>query len=197
MREAQFDLEGQLIPADHGHILHQALCERLPWLVQLPEAGVHAIQGAEDGGDGLVIGRRTKMTLRLPIPRLEDAKALCGARLDLGRGPLTVGGLKERPLTPYGYLYAHFVALGLADEGAFLAEAQRQLDALGVSGGLIPGKRRKMHTPEGDIEGYSLMLHDVSLAQSITLQERGLGAHRGLGCGLFIPHKSIKEVVES
>ncbi|TCJ15700.1 hypothetical protein EZJ19_06425 [Parasulfuritortus cantonensis] len=38
------------------------------------------------------------------------------------------------------------------------------------------------------------MLHDVSLEQSLQVQEQGLGRHRAYGCGLFVPHKSIKEV---
>ncbi|NCA73146.1 MAG: type I-MYXAN CRISPR-associated protein Cas6/Cmx6, partial [Sphingobacteriia bacterium] len=30
--------------------------------------------------------------------------------------------------------------------------------------------------------------------ESIRLQREGLGPHRGLGCGLFIPHKGIDPV---
>lgn len=194
MREAQFDLAGQHLPLDHGYALFQAVCRRLPWLADTPAAGIHPIQGADNGSGVLVIGRRTKLFLRLPIPRMADAAILSGATFDLGHGPITVGALKERPLTPFAYLYSHFVDLGVPDEAAFVAEARRQLDEMGLTGGLIPGMHRKMRTPGGDIEGFSLMLHDVTLAQSITLQERGLGGHRGLGCGLFIPHKSIKEV---
>jgi len=85
--------------------------------------------------------------------------------------------------------------MGTADEALFMTEAQRQLDELEIRCGLIPGKARKMQTPEQEIRGYSLMLHDLSLLDSIRLQERGIGASRLLGCGLFIPHKSIKEVV--
>ncbi|MBI5331098.1 MAG: type I-MYXAN CRISPR-associated protein Cas6/Cmx6 [Betaproteobacteria bacterium] len=195
VREAQFDLAGRQLPADHGLVLHEALCARLPWLADTPGAGVHPIQGEDNGAGALVIGRRTKLTLRLPIQRMADAAALCGARFDLGNGPITVGALKERPLMPCAYLYSHFVDLGMADEVEFLAEARRHLDAMALPGGLIPGKQRKMRVPRGEIVGYSLMLHDISLAQSITLQEQGLGGYRGLGCGLFIPHKSIKEVI--
>jgi len=65
---------------------------------------------------------------------------------------------------------------------------------MGILAGLIPGKPHKMHTPKRVIGGYSLMLHDIDLMQSMILQERGLGMHRGYGCGIFIPHKSIKAV---
>jgi CRISPR-associated protein Cas6 len=141
-----------------------------------------------------VINRRVKLVLRLPLYRLAEATALVGKTIDPGAGKLVIGTAREKPLTPYATLYAHFVDVGTTDEAAFIVEARRLLDAMGIPGGLIPGKQRKMHTPNGVIGGYSLMLHDISLMQSLTVQEQGLGLHRGYGCGIFIPHKSIKEV---
>ena len=38
------------------------------------------------------------------------------------------------------------------------------------------------------------MLHDLKLEQSALLQQVGLGEHRKLGCGIFVPHKSIAAV---
>lgn len=197
-KDVQFDLAGLEIPADHGFRLFEALAAHLAWLRDSPEVGVHPVHGAPSGRNAnLVINRRVKLALRLPVARIGDAQALVGKRIDPGAGPITIGALKEKLLTPYGTLYSHFVTFGITDEMEFLAEARRQLDALGIRCGLIPGKARAMHTPNGVIGGYSLMLHDIDLAQSLTLQERGLGQHRGWGCGIFIPHKSIKEVATS
>lgn len=194
VRDVQFDLNGLELPEDHGQILCQALLAYLPWLADAPEAGIHPIHGAASGRGTLVINRRAKLVLRLPLERLGDAAALTGKTMDLGCGPIGIGPLKEKPLIPFHYLYAPFVDLGTTDEAEFLAAARTELEILGVQGGLIPGKQRKMHAPDGDIGGYSLMLHDVSLAHSILMQERGLGRNRIRGCGIFVPHKSIKEV---
>jgi len=194
VRDAQFDLSGQELPEDHGQVLYEALLAFLPWLADTPEAGIHTIHGASTGRGTLVINRRAKLLLRLPISRLVDAQALSGKTVDLGLGPIKIGDLKEKPLMPFGYLYSPFVDMGTTDEAIFLDKVRASLDELGVQGGLIPGKRRKMLTPNGDIGGYSLMLHDVTLAQSITVQEQGIGKNRHLGCGIFVPHKSIKEV---
>jgi len=194
-RDLQFDLQGREIPADHGWLLSQALIARLPWLAQTPGAAIHPVHGAPSGrNDNLVINRRVKLVLRLPQARLDDAAQLSGQTLDLGTGPIVIGDLKMRPLTPYATLYAHFVDMGHGDEAEFLGAAQRELAAMAIPAGLICGKRRKMSTPEGFSEGYSLMLHDVSLAHALVVQEQGLGAHRLYGAGVFIPHKSIKEV---
>jgi CRISPR-associated protein Cas6 len=194
-REIQFDLEGLELPEDHGHALFEEIARHLPWLRDTPEAAIHPIHGAPSGRNAnLVINRRVKLVLRLPLGRLAEAAVLVGKTIDPGAGKLVIGTAREKPLTPYATLYAHFVDVGTTDEAAFIAEARRLLDAMGIPGGLIPGKQRKMHTPNGVIGGYSLMLHDISLMQSLTVQEQGLGLHRGYGCGIFIPHKSIKEV---
>ena len=194
MRDAQFDLSGHELPEDHGQLLMEALLAHLTWLADTLDAGIHPIHGAASGRGTLVINRRAKLVLRLPVDRLQDARALTGKAIDLGFGVIKLGDLKERPLMPFHYLYAPLVDLGSTDEAVFLDRARAGLDSLGVQAGLIPGKQRKMHTPDGDIGGYSLMLHDVTLANSITVQEKGIGDNRLRGCGLFVPHKSIKEV---
>jgi hypothetical protein len=38
------------------------------------------------------------------------------------------------------------------------------------------------------------MVAELRPEESITLQQRGIGEHQHLGCGLFIPHKGIREV---
>jgi hypothetical protein len=40
------------------------------------------------------------------------------------------------------------------------------------------------------------MVADLKKDESVLLQEKGLGDHRLLGCGLFIPQKGI-ETIES
>jgi CRISPR-associated protein Cas6 len=193
--DVQFDLSGNEVPADHGYSLYQTLSALLPWLGDSEGSGIHAIHGAPTGrNDNLVINRRVKLVLRVPVERLADVRALSGARIDSGAGELTIGAAKEKQLMPFANLYAPLVDFGTADEVEFLGAARAELEKMTVQCGLIPGKKRKMHTPGGEIWGYSLMLHDVGQEQSLRVQEQGLGRHRAYGCGLFVPHKSIKEV---
>lgn len=193
--DVQFELAGLEIPADHGAALYEEIARLLPWLRDTPEAGIHPVHGAPSGRNAnLVINRRVRLVLRLPVACVQQASALVGKTIDPGAGTLTVGALKEKALTPYGTLYSHFVDYGTDDEAAFLERAHAELEGMGMQAGLIPGKRRQMRIPNGVIGGYSLMLHDVALMQSLSLQEAGIGLHRGYGCGILIPHKSIKEV---
>jgi CRISPR-associated protein Cas6 len=183
------------IPADHGHALFEEISRHLPWLRDVPGVGIHPVHGAPSGrNENLVINRRVKLVIRLPVDRVPDAHALVGKEIDPGAGKLLIGAMKEKAVTPYATLYSHFVTVGTDDEAEFLNDIRNQMQVLGINAGLIPGKPHKMHIPNRVIGGYSLMLHDIDLTQSLALQEHGLGLYRAYGCGIFIPHKSIKEV---
>jgi len=193
--DVQFDLSAGEIPADHGPTLCSEVLRHLPWLADTPDAAIHPVHGAPSGRNAnLVINRRVKLVLRLPLERIEVARALIGKTIDPGAGNLVVGDLKAKNLTPFGTLYSHFVTLGTADEAAILEGVRARLNEMGIQCGLIPGMQRKMVSPDGEISGHTLMLHDLNLVHSLAIQEQGLGLHHLWGCGIFIPHKSIKEV---
>ena len=42
-----------------------------------------------------------------------------------------------------------------------------------------------------EVLAYGLALHGLSPADSVRVQGEGLGPHRRLGCGIFVPHKAI------
>ena len=72
----------------------------------------------------------------------------------------------------------------------------RELDGhFQIRCGFICGKRQTLQSASGPIHGYSLMLHDVPPHKSLQLQDEGMGRNRLLGCGIFIPHKSIAPVM--
>jgi len=197
-----FALESAALPVDHAYALSQAVRALLPWLGEEPGAGIHAIHGGESGNgwqrpdeaDALIhISRRTKLVLRLPKQRLEEAGSLSGARLDVAGHPLQVGKSAVRPLSAHTTVYARYV-VDTADQGeeAFLARCLGELRDMGVQARkLVCGRARRIRTPEGELHARSLMIADVSLEEAVRLQQQGLGPARELGCGLFIPHKGI------
>jgi CRISPR-associated protein Cas6 len=78
------------------------------------------------------------------------------------------------------------------DELAFLQVVQAELAALGIAGRPICGRLQAMEADR--LHGYSLMLDGLSAEGALRLLEAGLGPHRRLGCGLFVPHKSAAAV---
>jgi hypothetical protein len=65
---------------------------------------------------------------------------------------------------------------------------------LAIGGERVCGKRHSMVVSGGVLNTFSLMLHALAPEQSLRLQQCGLGPHRLLGCGLFVPHKSAAAV---
>jgi len=200
-----FQIECRALPVDHAWALSQAVCAALPWLALEPTAGVHPIHVAESGngwkrpenaGDLLCLSRRTKLVVRVPRQRVDAARELAGLKLDVAGHALRVDKASLRPLSALTTIFSRYVvsADGL-DETAFLQRTLLDLDALGVRPKkMLCGLEKVIVTPEQPLHTRSLMLAGLTQRESVTLQQRGLGPRRLLGCGLFIPHKDIREV---
>ncbi|MDO9073010.1 MAG: type I-MYXAN CRISPR-associated protein Cas6/Cmx6 [Rubrivivax sp.] len=191
MIDLAFALEGDALPREHRGLLAAALEAALPWLRELPGAGVHRLNVSAGGGPQALLSGRTRLTLRVPRDRIDDAAALAGRELQLGSSRLRVGAQHRRELLPYSALYAHLVAAAEedeADEPAFVQNTAAELHALDVACRVICGRHQV--TEGGTLRGFSLMLDGLNAAHSLRVLETGLGPHRRLGCGLFVPHKS-------
>jgi CRISPR-associated protein Cas6 len=198
MIDLQFDLVGTTIPTENAQALADALLLRLPWLGEDTGSGIQHLKGAETntGDASLNINRRTKLFLRVPKARVADLQQLVGQTLDLGGHALQLGSFKTREFSPFANIYAHFVDTGSATEEQFVQDVMRELDGrFQLRCGFICGKRQVLQSASGPLYGYSLMLHDVPPHKSLQLQDEGMGRNRLLGCGIFIPHKSIAPVV--
>lgn len=195
MVDVVFSLEEGTLADDHADALSLAVRRALPWFDEEPEAGILPLSGLAKGNGVRFVGRRSRLALRLPIHRSASADSLAGARLDLGGAMLTLGASSLRPLLPSrGVVYSHMVSVDLDDEIEFLARCKSLLAERGLKPQLITGKAGQLRTAQGLVRGFSLMLHGLAAAESLAMQEAGLGAHRALGCGLFVPHKSVVAV---
>jgi CRISPR-associated protein Cas6 len=193
--DLSFSLRGRAIMADYADRLRGELLRCLPWLEEA-QAGVHPLGGLSDGAGERYLSGRSRLTLRVPRGRVEQAQALCGQQLDLG-GAMEVGRMALRELSPATVLYSSFVAYGPADEIAFMAECQLEVGGLAFRNArLICGKARRSGGSGAEICGFSLMVHGLSAQESLRLQTTGLGGRRQHGCGIFVPHKSIAGVGE-
>lgn len=192
MIDLAYTLDGGALPREHRRALAAAIERQLPWLACLPDAAVHPLNvSAGDGPEALLSGR-TRLTLRVPRDRTADAAALVGSELAVGNHGLRIGAMQARELLPYGTLYAHLVAADDEDELEFLRAARAELDTLGVPCRSICGRHQV--TEGGALQGFSLMLDGLSSAAALRVLEAGLGRHRRLGCGVFVPHRSASAV---
>jgi len=196
------------LPVDHAYALSAALRQAAPWIAEETcKIGIHTIHvaGSQNGWERpdhspdryLILSKRTKLIIRTPKQFLDRLlKDLEGAALDISGCPLAIGRGKTRRLSTETTLLARYVAaVPDATETGFLAWAAQALkdQGIGIRKALC-GKTTQLTTPDGILRTCSLMLSDLAPAESVHLQQQGLGPHRGMGCGIFIPHKGIEAV---
>lgn len=192
MTNVHFDVHGGTIPRDHRYELAQQLEKLLPWIASDPYIGINPIQGALTGVDELLLNHRTKLVIRADKSRVAELKRLTGQTIRLGSSTVTLGQTRLKPITLHTPLYSHCVTTGSADEDTFNMDVIGELDRMKIETRFICGRRQTIRVGNSEIYGYSLMLHGIPIEHAIQVQETGLGLHRRLGCGIFIPHKSIK-----
>jgi CRISPR-associated protein Cas6 len=192
--DVAFALDGRSLPRDHAQALADALMVRLPWLATHPTAGVHPVKVVPGDGPQGWLSQRARLLLRVPQSLQPALAALDGCTLGVAGSTLRLCRPKPHRLLPHGTLYAHFVAAASDDEAAFMRDVRSELDALRVDAHTVCGKRQQRHSDAGVVVGFSLMLHGLSPADSLTVQRVGIGPQRALGCGLFVPHRSAAAV---
>lgn len=203
--DISFSISCKSLPVDHAYALSEAVKKALPWFSEEELAGLHLIHVAESGNgwerpqgeeELLYLSRRTKLTLRVPQHRVEDAKALSGQKLDVAGNELEVSKSNIRLLSTSTTLYARYVAVSdeQQSEDEFVAELVGELKQAGLRfKKVLCGKEGSFKTPEGPMVTRSLMVADLPLEDAVRLQEIGVGPHQNkkIGCGLFIPHKAV------
>jgi len=202
--DLSFRIRCKAVRNDHAWALSQALRERLPWLHEAM-SGIHLIHGAESGNgwlrplepDALIhLSRRARLVLRLANERIADARKLEGETLAVGDAVIEIDSASVRLLSTYDVQFARYV-LGDADETEehFLTRVADELQAMAIKPRkLLCGKSQILESPDGDLHARSLMVADLEPEEAVRLQQRGIGAGRLLGCGLFVAHKGIKAV---
>jgi len=206
-----YNIDCKCLPLDHAYTFSEAIRKALPWMDGESLAGIHLIHGAESGNgwmrpedptnELLYLSKRSRMTLRVPKHRVEDARGLTGEKLDIDGHSLEVGKAKVRLFSTMPTQFARYVVVpeGISheDETAFMAYAVEALQGLDIRvRKLLCGRAHALQHPDGDLYTRSIMLADLELEETVILQQQGIGQHRKIGCGLFIPHKGIKAVHE-
>ena len=189
MIDVRFDLEGRFVPNGYALPLWSEVTRILPALEDFELAGILPLKGAASG-EGLLLPRRAKLALRIPASFVRNALELSGKTLDIEGNPLYVGTGAPREIEAYPTLRSQFVA-SEKTETDFLEEIEEELEQLEISCKWICGRKQTLKNGKTIISGYSLAVHDLKPPASIRLQQVGLGNYRRLGCGIFVPHKTI------
>ena len=202
--DLSFCMQGDKIRVDHTKALSDEVTSRLPWLIDEPLAGLHLIHvaGSQNGWmrpespDALLyLSRRTRLVIRIPVSRTDDAQALVGQTLDVDGEVIKVGEAREKPITVSEVLIARHVISPQEREEDFLRQVIKIFGELQIrSKTLLAGRTLSLEGPSGPVQTRSLMVANLKQDDSLRLQEEGVAEGRHFGCGLFIPHKGIAKV---
>lgn len=197
-----FSVQGKTLPVEHEYILQQALSNFLPKICDSDDIGVMLLLAAEEGNGWfrdenpeqvIYLSRRTRLFLRIPAQLKTQAENLSGVLLEIGDHKIKLADYKVRPLSKITTQYARHVVSEHDDEEVFQQYVLDELDRLGIRcKKMLCGKRRDIRLADKTLQTRSLMLADLKPEDALTLQRAGLGRHRSLGCGIFVPHKSLK-----
>lgn len=192
MVDVVFEISGGTLPHAYHYELWEELVRLLPLLGENEHIGVIPLRLAESKEGGL-LPKRAKMVLRLPRELAEAVSGMEQKRLRVAGSELHLGSSRIRQIEHYPTLHAQLVT-GAEDEILFVAEVESALAAMGVKASLICGQRKALTDGERIIEGYSLVLHDLTPEGSLRVQYSGLGSERRFGCGIFVPYKVISSL---
>ncbi len=132
--------------------------------------------------------------MRLSAILIPKVLALAGKRIVVAGDSLRVGVPHVQALRPASVLAARGVTpRNGQDEQRFDREIARQLSELGIAAPAISGRRRIVRIKDKTIVGYAVNIAGLNAAESLRLQEHGLGGRRKMGCGVFVPVRGTKQ----
>ncbi len=205
--EMHFPLRGACLPSDHAYALYGSICSHLPEVHEANWLGIHTVKGRKFRAGEIKLGRYPKLRMRLPIESAPLICKLAGANINVAGHSLQCGVPELHVLKPAKRLRSRLVVIKCNDSKgktaevpSFVESLKRQIDELGVSANVILEKvdcsldgsdfsyaRRILRVKSTTLTGFGVLLDNLSEADSIVIQESGLGGKRRMGCGLFEP----------
>jgi len=186
----------QPIRSDHGYALFASVSRLLPEVHAENGIGIHPIGGRQDGDRRMMLMPWSTLSFRMSAEKMPALLPLAGKSLVLHDATVRVGVPEVRTLTPATALRSRLVVIKVAhtDAAALAAEsfavaARKQIEQLAISSEAIlsVGKRRTMRMKQREVVGYEVIVEGLTAEESITLQEKGIGGKRHMGCGVFLP----------
>ena len=199
-----FRLRGSRLQIDHAHALAEALRSHLK-TETCRRIGVHGVHMAGSGNGWnrpestdteMPLSRRARLAIRLHRDDFDEVASITDRTLQVGAQELQIGTSSVRPLSSLGNLYSRAVCCDPEQsEPEFLAQVAAALQGMDIDvARMICGRCGEVRTADGSIFTRALLVVDLKPEESVSLQQRGLGEGRLLGCGLFVPHRGIDAV---
>jgi len=199
-----FYLRGKTLPVDYASPLAQVVTDLINWQSEPQVFGIHLAAAGEEGNGWyrdenpeqvIYLPRRTRIVIRVHQSDKKNVLNLVNAELDIEGHSIKLEQGREQFLSPITTQYARHIASDEETEQAFLEHILDTLNTLNIRcKKMLCGKSRTIKTSHGIVRTRSLLLSDLSKEDALLLQKAGIGPHREIGCGFFLPHKSIQSL---
>ena len=180
------------------------------------QAGIMPITGRPLGKQRIALGESGRLILRIDCKLVKHVLPLAGARLLIRNDAVLLGEPVSHELKPVSDLLSPLVVFkGVTEPERFLSAVAAALRDLRVKGCLLPLQKRdgvsdgsrpiskgRTSAPRnsvvapsqrhGEIVGYQerigfgLEIRGLSPAESLRVQEVGIGGYRKFGCGILV-----------
>jgi len=205
--DVSFKANADCMPVDHAYALYKAVTQILPWIRTEPYSAIHLIYGPESGNGWerpadssslLYLPRRSRFAVRVPKSKSEEViEQLDGTKLDVAGYVLRLEKPHIKELSTINTVYARNVVIdSKATEDEFLTSIVNELKPLGIAvKKIMCGKTHVLeYPPVGELHTKSVMLTDLDIQDSLKLQTNGVGEYQFLGCGVFLPYKTVENI---
>ena len=195
-----FPLKGRILPIDNGYLIYSALSRLCPYIHENNNIGIHPIAGKSTRYKQLKLTKQSKLKIRISLEQIPSIyQFLVDQTFKIGENQFHIGIPEYQPLISASRLYSRLVTIRRRTKPQeFLEVAQRQLKELGIKGELILLKKkngdlqcRNMHITKragnSSNRGYGVEVTNLSEADSLILQRKGIGGRRKMMCGVFVP----------
>jgi len=197
-----FQLVGKTLPQSYLFGFAHALQNQIQWWDDQDDISFHIVIAGEEGNgwfrgnnpeDPIYISKRNMLVVRAPRHLAEKIESLKDTGLDVLQHAVILKHKHNKEIKPAPTLYSRYVVCDDKDESSMVEEVVIQLQKLDIKcKKILCGKERSLNINNKEIITRSLMLEDLGKEDSIVIQSNGLGAFQKIGCGVFIPHKSVK-----
>lgn len=186
--DLSFGIQGDTIPRDHSYSLLSAISRIVPEVHSNEQIGILPVAGLPLKGGKTRISKNSKLVVRLPSTLIPLLLPIAGKSLDLDGDKIRLGIPQVFMLKPKSSLYSRMVTIkGFLEEGPFEKAVERKLNEANIQALIKLGPRKVVHIKDKTIVGFTLALRELNAEDSITIQERGIGGRRRMGCGIFLP----------
>ncbi len=200
--ELVFQMQGRTLPQNYLGAISSALHQQVElWQNNHSLAFYVHIAGEEGNGwyrgssddDLIYLSRRNTLVFRAPEALSREIEKELNIILNVDGHLLGLRHKHNKSIKPAPTLYSRYVICTEDNEAQFVETIAQQLNIRDIKiKKLLCGKQRSLTLNNQKMQTRSLMLEFFRKEDSISIQQKGIGDFQKSGCGVFVPHKSVK-----